>query len=162
VADVRGAGGDPRRRHEQPAVAADRQPDQAEVLELRRRLLAVAQLLGHLESWYPLRRDRLHDLGDSMKSSATRQQSVQRRKLAHPWQAGSVVAVAVIITVAYMLGSRHEHSVQAWCRSQVHVGDYLSELRMPTPVLVSHGVWTFDGGVTVSFVDGQVYDKNCG
>jgi len=51
-----------------------------------------------------------------------------------------------------------------WCTSHVHVGDYLTALNMPSGghlVSVTNGVWTYDDGVTITFIEGQVYDKQC-
>ena len=81
-----------------------------------------------------------------------------------------VVGVVVLIVVGLALfgwlkGRIHGDPVPGWCRSQVHVGERLGQLKMPGAphlVSISNGNWTYDDGVVITFLNGQVYTKTCG
>jgi hypothetical protein len=77
-----------------------------------------------------------------------------------------ILGLAVFAAAAFLAaGCGGKDSIKAWCQNQVHVGDYLSSLTMPgAPHLnsVNNGVWTYDDGVKITFIAGQVYAKRCG
>ena len=75
---------------------------------------------------------------------------------------GVAIVAALLVWGAVRAHSR-DHGLQAWCRT-VHVGDAFGSIALPKNGLlsVSGGTWTYDGGVSVSFVDGQVAAKTCG
>lgn len=86
--------------------------------------------------------------------------AVRRRRAA--WVGGGIVAAIAALVIYGRSGS---DSVKSWCRANVHVGTYLTALKMPgAPHLVSvnNGVWTYDDGVKVTFLDDQVYEADCG
>ena len=119
------------------------------------------QLSNDVVPW-PLDRFPVVSVGLDLRQSFS---GVSLGGVRHRWVIWFAAGLLALFAVGYVVSARGESQVKRWCRDRVQVGEDFLTVPLPPQghlISVKDGVWTYDGGVVVTVVDGQVVDKKCG